>query len=548
MKPNLWFNANTNEDIYLTNKYGCLLGIKTSYDCRNRKKLVGYIILHDQISRHVNRVHGNVDLSYHLKLALIASEYTIEYRLDTLSVADLCFVLLPYRHTNITSNIVHAIEIMWSYVKCHRARLNDNDISLAKRFLKASYERIDVYNQRDQIKQMHSSSKSYHKMFQKEPPNYDLFHDILDNKPTNFNYDECSIIRDRCFTEIETMIKNQKPKAVILSLSMGVDSAICSIVLSKLRQKYQFDLIAIHINYCNRDRSIREELFVESWCDFMNIPCYTRRITEITREPCMELNLRELYETYTKNVRMNTYKTVWNDFLKLDGNPVVVLGHNKNDCFENILTNITQQKKYDNLRGMASVDCQDDITFWRPLLNTTKDEIKQFAQTYNIPHLMNSTPAWSARGKIRDIVRPTLERWDARCIEGMFQLSEVVSSLTEILDDTVKMLINNVIVSEEDGNVLYTLNNLTSISTNPVFWTTFLIKLFKGNSLISHKSIQSLVDRIKTWQSNQILKVVLSKSITLYATHIKNSKSYKIAISCKTNTTQPSTGDTMSAQ
>ena len=79
---------------------------------------------------------------------------------------------------------------------------------------------------------------------------------------------------------------------------------ICSTILS-----IKYNSI-VHINYCNRTTSDREEEFVKAWCDYMRIPLYIRRIEEINRPLCMENNLRDIYEYYTRNVRYSTYKTV----------------------------------------------------------------------------------------------------------------------------------------------------------------------------------------------------------------------------------------------
>jgi len=426
---------------------------------------------------------------------------------------------LVYMHTKEINNILYSISLMWSYINSHT--LSEDDKSIAKRFLKASYDRIPVDNQIDNIT-CFNSSIGHCRMF---PPNYEMFEDILDNKPVYFGYDTMTFMSNNCYKSIENLVKSEKPKNIILSLSMGVDSAICSIILSELRKTYNFNLYAVHINYCNRDTNIQEELFIESWCDFINLKCYVRRISEIKREPCMNLNLRDTYESYTKNVRMNTYKNVWKNILKLESDPVVVLGHNKNDCFENILTNITQQKKYDNLLGMKIVDEQDDITFWRPLLGNTKDIIKAFAKNFHIPHLMNSTPSWSARGKIRDIVRPTLDRWDPRCIESFYKLSEVVSSLNSVLDESVNMFLNCV-TEKQQG--LYNIDGVSSLPLTEVFWTQFFIKLFKGKMNISHKSIKSFVERINQNLSHNFY-AILSKEISITITTDGN-KRYNIAV------------------
>ena len=116
---------------------------------------------------------------------------------------------------------------------------------------------------------------------------------------------------------------------VALLLSGGVDSMIASFILSFIVT----DLKAIHINYNNRPESIYESQFVQWWCNKLNIPCFIRDITEISRNKSID---RNIYESVTNFIRFNLYSLKSNDI-------PVFLGHNKDDTIENIFTNIYKQ-------------------------------------------------------------------------------------------------------------------------------------------------------------------------------------------------------------
>jgi tRNA(Ile)-lysidine synthetase-like protein len=490
--PNWWFNATPEDDIYLTNKYEKYINDPLYFNFNQIKDIIGYIILHDQIPRHINRVTKDIDINKHLLYALKASKFIINNNLiNILTIEELCFVLLPLRHNN---DIFEATGIMWKYLE----EINKINNSLIKRFMTASYDKINTKNQLEFIIKSAKEKRE-------------------DQFPESYNSVNLDLINESAYLSIENLIYTKKPTDLILSLSMGVDSAICTLILSALRYKYKFNLHAIHINYCNRKETNKEQEFIEGWCNYLKIPCYIRAINEIKRDSCMKYNLRELYETYTKNVRMNTYKNVWNNILKLPGNPIILLGHNKNDCFENILTNITQQQKYNNLQGMKVIENNEDIIFWRPLLNISKEEIKQFAKNYNIPHLPNSTPSWSQRGKIRDKVRPVLEEWDPHCIDSFYKLSDTLGELNDIVNDTIDLIILSKMtkLKLDDKNV-YLINN--PISTNTIFWTQLFMKLF-GNK-ISHKSINSMIIRIKN--KNNLSNIILSKKISINLSNRNN--------------------------
>ena len=103
-------------------------------------------------------------------------------------------------------------------------------------------------------------------------------------------------------------------------------------------------------------------------------------------------------------------------------NVYVLLGHNKNDCFENIITNIINKKDYNNLNGMNIFTEINNIIYWRPILNISKYEIICYANNNNIPYLKDSTPKWSIRGKIRDNLVPLYNNLKINSIDSYFYL------------------------------------------------------------------------------------------------------------------------------
>lgn len=119
-------------------------------------------------------------------------------------------------------------------------------------------------------------------------------------------------------------------------------------------------------------------------------------IPEFTRKQAIQYGLRGLYEEYTKNARFNAYKSVakLQNFTEFQ----VVLGHNKDDTFENILTNITAQSKWENLLGMESLGTINGVSVYRPLINTSKSDIRSYASIKDIPFLYDSTSDKCQRG------------------------------------------------------------------------------------------------------------------------------------------------------
>ena len=153
---------------------------------------------------------------------------------------------------------------------------------------------------------------------------------------------------------ISTLRKIGDAKTVVISISGGVDSMVSSFILHHLsQQNTRFKVIGVHINYGNRETCDLEVEFVKRWCRLLNIELYIRHISEIQRHKKTDGEIdtqnshgREFYEKITKKIRFDMYRKF---------NSPIILGHNKDDCTENIFANIRKSRSYDNLMGMREV-------------------------------------------------------------------------------------------------------------------------------------------------------------------------------------------------
>jgi tRNA(Ile)-lysidine synthetase-like protein len=315
-----------------------------------------------------------------------------------------------------------------------------------------------------------------------------------------------------------------------MSLSGGKDSMVQSFILAMLAKKYSINVCAVHINYCNRGNVNKQEvLFLQDWCQFLGIPLYWRNITEINREKCMKSGLRDTYESFTRNVRFDTYKQVWNQFAtSKDTLPVVMMGHNKDDCFENIMTNIVQEKKYENLLGMEPESVMDGIKFIRALLKVTKSDIISFAKFHNIPYLYTSTPAWSHRGKIRNSVLPCMLKWDHRAESSMFALADKCSSLYRIIDNIVERNVKNTI--NTNTNMAECTICIDDLIMEDVFWFEYFKRVFEKLNVMeampSKKSLGSFLYRMRGFVETEkdFTKVILSKNALIEIIRVEKTK------------------------
>lgn len=490
-----WFPCTDGQhvvDKIVTNRFASMIGEKPIMI--DKLNAVASVILYDQVPRHVFRMEPAAHIiSYFLKTAVALSDECYEAFKEELTPSELVFVLLPLRHTMKHDQVFKAAQRVWDRIKVV-------DDPIYHRFLKATYSRAPM----DQMPCLY--------VF--EPCDKGVldcagFEDIL----AFSSKDAVHMPSGHDCTRGFDVVQNDVAAGIIMSISGGVDSMLASWIMKCLGMPFT----CVHINYCNKPTADHDEEFVKMWCAFIGARLVVRRIEEINRVDCMDYDMRDMYEAYTRNVRYNTYKAVGG---------YVVLGHNKNDCFENILTNITHTTKYENLAGMKPSSVQDGVTFLRPLLHAKKDDIRACARLFGVPHLFDSTPAWSQRGKIRDTVYPAINDWDSRTFEGFFELSKMMSSLYDVMWIQIDQWI-----SRTHENVL-NLKNDDEQLVNKLLWKEYLAKVH--GVYISNKSMDNLLNKIAEFRttSSGISNIVLKKGFAINLKHVENGIDIRF-IECK---------------
>jgi tRNA(Ile)-lysidine synthetase-like protein len=457
-----WFFQNDENDEYLSNTYGHLID---EYSYKIHEKPILGILIYDQLTRHYYRKEQSKHIItyFNRKAIEIANKFKNDLFIKNLNFTNWMFYMLVYRHSNIRENLLFVMNECWKIDP------------IPKQFIKATFNRA---------------------IFEEELDYYD-YPCIYDTQILDYNPDK--IISNKKLNKIGNF-DNINYKTVIISLSGGVDSVVCLYNLSFMKN---INVIAVHINYNNRKEVEEEVKFLRSLCAFFDVKLYVRKINEIKRKVCMENDLRDVYESYTKRVRFNSYKCAMKN-----EEPIVILGHNKDDCLENILTNIAYNNKYENLTGFEYKSKIDDIIFIRPLIDVSKEEIYKFAKEHNLPYLKNSTPTWSQRGKIRAEVVPVLEKWDKRVIEGLFNLSEVLRSHNMILNKTIE---NFKLDNKE---------KITDVNLSTLYWKTGIFSAL--NIHVSNRSLKSLIERLEIWKNkyesyyhNKKVIIIINKGLQL---------------------------------
>lgn len=499
-----WFSKIEMNDKYLSDKYFKYVidvdYIYNNYIKYDRKILISCIIILDQIPRHYKRIYNNnIQVEFFSKKATNFSELLIQ-KFNNFSIDELCFIYLPYRHINDINKIYDIINI---FINLYNNSTNNLDKNKCKKYLYNTlnniYKHINILNYSNKKKSINLDN---------------INTNIFDNNSLQYYYSSIKNEETNIYLTIYNQLLNLNDKStIIISLSGGVDSIVSLFILNLLVKKYSnkiINIFAIHINYNNRLESYDELEYIMYFCESLNIKLIYRNIYEIKRSQCLDNGLRDLYEDITKKIRLDMYKYGY----IYSNNFYVLLGHNKDDCFENIITNIINKKNYDNLSGMNYLTKIDNIDYWRPMLDIHKKDIIQFANNNNLKYFKDSTPEWSARGKIRDKLVPFINDLKYNSIEPFFDLKDYISNSNEIINN---IIINNLCSKVINSNS-YIYNAYFTIEELSCFKYINIIILFfnKINIVSSYKSFKEFNNYIKDYLSNfKIKKFILNKTCNI---------------------------------
>lgn len=214
---------------------------------------------------------------------------------------------------------------------------------------------------------------------------------------------------------------------VAISLSGGVDSMLLTALLARAKA----DIVTIHIVYGNRQESIDERNFIATYCDKLNIPLYIYTIEWLKRTHVD----RAFYESMTRNIRFSAYKALTRP---------VILGHIQEDLVENIWTNFAKGANLDNLAKFTPTTVEHTVTICRPWLQIKKQQIYELAAAFALPHLKNTTPSWSNRGKFRtDFYQATQAQYGVAVDTTLINVAKRLNNQAQILDKLLYQTINN---------------------------------------------------------------------------------------------------------
>lgn len=208
---------------------------------------------------------------------------------------------------------------------------------------------------------------------------------------------------EKVLQTIEKYNMFNKGDRVAVACSGGEDSMSLLHYLWNNKESLGIDVCVVNVDHSIREHSAYDSHFVSSYCIKNNIKIYSFKVNakqfSIDKKLTLEQGARECrYRIFRNLINKNMVDKI-------------ALAHHMQDQAETILLNIFRGT---GLHGASGMDYVRDGVYVRPLLKTTKNEIKAYIEINDIPYVDDETNEDNDynRNYIRNKIMPLIRyRW-----------------------------------------------------------------------------------------------------------------------------------------
>lgn len=245
------------------------------------------------------------------------------------------------------------------------------------------------------------------------------------------------------FIQKERLIEPNQ--SVLVGVSGGIDSTALLSVLTELKNSFPFSLAAAHVNHMLRGQeSERDENFVRNLTQRLSLPLHVKRVNvqclaESSGKSIQHAGRDARYEYFTELTETHRYERI-------------AIAHNQDDQVETFVLRII---KGTGIRGLSCIPVKRGRIV-RPLLNTVRKEIEQYAVERGLSHVEDSsnTKDGYERNYVRHRVLPAMERLNPTVQSRIISLLGDLTRLNERLDQEAMAFMEGHVSRAEEGVII----------------------------------------------------------------------------------------------
>lgn len=226
--------------------------------------------------------------------------------------------------------------------------------------------------------------------------------------------------------------------SVCCALSGGADSVCLLYCLLALREKFDLQLSAVHIQHNLRgEESLRDEDFCQKLCEKTGVPLTIIPVDVKSRAA----EQKPSTETAARECRYAAFETIPCDH--------IATAHTASDQLETVLFRMARGTGLKGLCGIPPVRGR----FIRPLLNVTREEILAYLHEHTVSYVTDSTNLSDdySRNFIRHTIVPPLLELNAGTLQNTVRMTASLREDAAFLQDAADAAYAQAL--QEDGSL-----------------------------------------------------------------------------------------------
>ena len=307
-----------------------------------------------------------------------------------------------------------------------------------------------------------------------------------------------------------------KEDKIAIALSGGVDSIVLfHLLVTEYKDSYK-ELVVFHINHGLREESYEEAEFVERFVKDFDVKFYKEELNMSD----LERDSHTSEEMLARELRYQAF----NKMAKLEGVTKLLTAHHKNDQVENILMRLLTGRSIDHSLAICEEIEMAGLTIYRPLLNSLKAELEEYAKEKNLHYYVDATNFDTdyTRNNIRHNIVPLLNDINSGSFDNLINFANYYQNINNNLKKTILSKKDNYIFSRDKDKISLVKDKFLELNEEEMY---FLLKDLITDELgvfdIKQKAIFDVVSSLKKNSGNKSYDLknnlkIISQYETLY--------------------------------
>ena len=307
-----------------------------------------------------------------------------------------------------------------------------------------------------------------------------------------------------------------KEDKIAIALSGGVDSIVLfHLLVTEYKDSYK-ELVVFHINHGLREESYEEAGFVEKFVKDFDVKFYKEELNMSD----LERDSHTSEEMLARELRYQAF----NKMAKLEGVTKLLTAHHKNDQVENILMRLLTGRSIDHSLAICEEIEMAGLTIYRPLLNSLKAELEEYAKEKNLHYYVDATNFDTdyTRNNIRHNIVPLLNDINSGSFDNLINFANYYQNINNNLKKAILSNKDNYIFSRDEDKIRLVKDKFLELNEEEMY---FLLKDIITNELgvfdIKQKAIFDVISSLKKNSGNKSYDLknnlkIISQYETLY--------------------------------